>query len=110
MKPSYLEATFEVQLKAHKLTDYTPEYQFCPDRKWRFDFCFEKRRLAIEIEGGTRLKSRHTSCLGFHNDCDKYNRAAFMGWRVLRFDAEHVKSGEAINLVADFLSDQNRDT
>jgi hypothetical protein len=31
--------------------------------------------VAAEIEGGTFTKSRHTTGIGFHNDCEKYNAA-----------------------------------
>lgn len=104
MSKSYLEAMFDVHLKAHKLNNFEPEYKFCPDRKWRFDYADIERKLAIEIEGGTRRKSRHTNFKGFHEDCNKYNKAALMGWLVLRFDSEHVKSGEAIRIVYQYLS------
>jgi hypothetical protein len=30
-------------------------------------------------------KSRHTSVTGFTNDCEKYNAAQLLGWKVLRY-------------------------
>ena len=106
MKQSHLEAEFALHLKAYRLTGFKTEYQFCDERRWRFDFAIPDPdiMLAVEIEGGTRNKSRHTSFDGFHNDCDKYNTAALMGWIVLRFDSKHVNSGVAIRTVSNFLS------
>lgn len=97
---SALEEQFVQQLKAYKITGWQREYRFHATRRWRFDFAFVALKLAVEIEGGTQSrKSRHTSPEGFHNDCDKYNAAGFAGWTVLRFTAEHVRSGEAIDQV-----------
>lgn len=62
-----------------------PEYRFCQDRKWRFDFAFPAHKVAIELEGGAYTQGRHTRGNGYEGDCEKYNRATSEGWRVLRF-------------------------
>jgi len=54
----------------------------------------------VEIEGGTRFgKSRHSRGDGFERDARKYNAAALLGWRILRFTTAMVISGEAIDVV-----------
>lgn len=65
-------------------------------KDWRFDFAFKHQKVAVEVEGGTFTGGRHTRGTGFENDCDKYNAATIAGWRVLRFTAKHVNSGEAL--------------
>ncbi len=56
--------------------------------------------IAIEIEGGTRFgNSRHSRGSGFERDCEKYNLATSLGWRVYRFTTAMVERGEAINLL-----------
>jgi len=75
--------------------EYVREYRFHPVRRWRFDFAFEGK-IAAEIEGGTYSRGRHTRGSGFIKDCEKYNTAAAMGWRVFRFPGEMVKDGSAI--------------
>ena len=71
-------------------------------KDWRFDFCFPDQSVAVEIEGGIFIKhgkSRHTTGAGYVGDCEKYNNAVLLGWRVLRFTDKHVKSGQALAMV-----------
>ena len=98
---SYLEKIYVVSLRSTGITGWTTEWKFHPHRRWRFDVAWPDLKLAVEIEGGTyskRGKSRHTTGEGFHEDCEKYNAAALLGWRVLRFDSRHVLSGDAVNV------------
>lgn len=53
-------------------------------RKWRFDFAMPDFMTALEVEGGTWGRSRHTSGKGFAADCEKYNAATKQGWQVYR--------------------------
>lgn len=62
-----------------------PEYRVCADRRWRFDFAYPDKKIALEYEGGTWSKGRHTRGAGFAKDCEKYNRATVDGWMVLRY-------------------------
>lgn len=66
---------------------WTREYQFLEDRKWRLDFAFPSLLIAVEIEG----RGRHQTIAGVRADCDKYNRAAELGWRIFRFPATDIK-------------------
>lgn len=75
------------------------EYPFAVGRKWRFDFAFVNERVAVEIEGGTWNGGRHTRGSGFVKDCEKYNHAALLSWRVFRFTPSMVASGNAIDTV-----------
>lgn len=85
MTKTDLERHFEtlwIQLGGSELVS---EYQFTPDRRWRFDFASPDKMLGIEIEGGMWSKGRHTRAMGYTNDCEKYNAATLLGWRVFRF-------------------------
>ena len=64
------------------------ELQFHPDRKWRFDYAFPSRKIAIEIDGAIWTLGRHNSPRGYLNDMEKLNTAASMGWLVLRFSTD----------------------
>lgn len=71
------------------------EYRFHPGRKWRYDFAWPSKKVAVEIEGGVWTKGRHTRGSGFLGDMAKYNEAARLGWRVFRFQPKDLKTGVA---------------
>lgn len=75
---------------------FIQEVRFCTERKWRFDyvladcdFQIHRAKVAIEIEGGVFRKGGgcHQRAGRFLSDMEKYNEAAIMGWKVLRFPA-----------------------
>jgi very-short-patch-repair endonuclease len=69
------------------------EYKFHPERKWRFDWCVPTLKIAIEFEGGIHDRNgSHTSIKDINRDMEKYNAAASLGWKVLRFSAVNYKS------------------
>jgi len=61
------------------------EYRFHPKRRWRFDLAWPEQKVAVEIEGGGWVRGRHHRPAGYRQDCEKYNAAVLMGWRVLRY-------------------------
>lgn len=72
---------------------YEVEHLFWEGRRFRFDFAVPMSgfKLAIEYEGIMMVpggKSRHTTIVGFSQDSVKYNRAALLGWTVLRYTAK----------------------
>lgn len=79
------------------------EHAFAKPRRWRFDFAWPAQRVALEVEGATWSGGRHTRGSGFAADCEKYARAAVLGWRVIRATGCQVKSGEAAGWVHDAL-------
>jgi len=87
----------------------TPEYQFHAVRRWKFDYAFIEKRVALEIEGLVRHaghgsgKSRHTTNAGYTEDCVKYSTAASMGWLVIRVTEEMILDGTAIRLFCEAL-------
>jgi very-short-patch-repair endonuclease len=78
------------------------EFRFC-ERKWRFDFAFPNRRLAVEVEGGIWNAGRHNRASSIEAEMVKYNTAARLGWMVLRYSTEMVESGQAIAEVLEVL-------
>ncbi len=78
---------------------YVREWQFCKPRGWRFDFAFLAKMVAVEIEGGTWTAGRHNRGSGYEADLEKYNQAALMGWKVLRYTPAMVHTGTAIDEV-----------
>lgn len=88
-----------------------PQREFMFDtenkRKWRFDFAWPEKKLAVECEGVTsygKSLGRHQTAKGYSADLDKYNAATMQGWHILRFNQEHVKSGQAVSMIMVFLA------
>jgi hypothetical protein len=81
------------------LPEPTPEHYFALPRKWRFDWAWPDRKIALEQEGGAWTGGRHTRGKGFLNDMEKYNAAALAGWLLIRATPQMVNSGEAIELL-----------
>ena len=79
------------------------EWRFHPTRRWRFDFAYPEQRVAIEVEGGIFVQGRHARGTGILGDLEKYNAATLLGWRVLRFAAQHIRSGEAVAVIREAL-------
>jgi len=80
------------------------EYMFAaPGNKWRFDYAWPSLRIALEVEGGLYMKhaSGHRSVTGVLRDMTKYNRAAAMGWFVIRCQPETLLQWATINNVVD---------
>ncbi len=83
------------------------EFRFC-ERRWRFDFAWgifaigfvcgmplmlRTVNVAIEIDGGVWIQGRHSRGKGQIEDMAKLNRAAVLGWRVLRCTPQQLESG-----------------
>jgi len=67
------------------------EYRFAPGRRYAFDFAWPESRVALEIEGGTYTNGRHVRGSGYRHDCEKYNLAAALGWRVFRATSDMLR-------------------
>ena len=82
---SQLEDVFDMWLTQHPdIPAPVSEYKFHPKRRWRLDRAWPEHKVAVEIEGGLYKGGRHQTLVGFTNDCEKYNAAAMLGWRVYR--------------------------
>jgi len=103
-KRSKLELKAATVLNKAGIKHFEEEYRFC-ERKWRFDFAFVEEKIALEIEGGIWKGSvgGHTSGTGYTKDCEKYNTATVMGWKILRIVDSQIASGQMVNWVRDLL-------
>lgn len=101
----------EEQITASGLPEPETEYAFAAllGRRWRFDYAWPALRIALEIEGAVfgraikgedgkvyRVGGRHSTGAGLQNDAFKYNRAAILGWLVVRATTTMVRDGHAI--------------
>ena len=91
-----LELTLAHQLRALGLTDgMRTQVAFHPTRKWRFDFCWPDRMLAMEVDGGTWVGGAHSRGSGQEKDCEKLAAAVILGYRVMRATTNQVKDWTA---------------
>jgi len=113
------EADLATQLEARGLY-FEREHKFCATRKWRADlfvWCANVRigdrvivrnqdwteiewqrvesGVLVEVDGGGGA-GRHGTSRGMRQDAEKQSAAAALGWRVIRLDPSHVKSGKAL--------------
>ncbi|MGE8570783.1 MAG: hypothetical protein ACN6NW_01955 [Acinetobacter amyesii] len=102
--PNEFEAKLALELKALKI-DFEQEFKFHQSRKWRADFHLKGRMILIEVEGGIWSGGRHTRGKGYIGDMEKYNAATMLGYQVIRFSTEQVKSGLAIQQIEKMVGD-----
>lgn len=84
------------------------EYQFHPERRWKFDYFLPDYNIAVEYEGLMYAGDNvgHASISGILRDVEKYNEATAMGIRVFRAHAKNVHDG-SIFLLLEAVKQQN---
>lgn len=95
----YRDTIFLELLRNAEIPEPVAEYRFHEDRKWRFDFAFPEQKIAIEIEGGLWNQGRHNRPASMIKDMEKYNEAAILGWRVLRFEPGQLRKRDTIEMI-----------
>ena len=89
---SSLARTCETLWRAMSGPELVAEHRFAPPRRWRFDFAHLESRIAIECDGGTWSRGRHVRGSGYSKDCEKFNAAAALGWRVWHLTSDMMES------------------
>lgn len=90
---------FCLLLRQHLGIEVVAEHRFHPTRMWRFDYAIPSHRIAIEIDGGVWIEGRHNRPKGYIADLDKFNNAAALGWRVLKFTPQQQHTMKALRMV-----------
>lgn len=101
-QPSKLEKKFSLYWLGIKGQPLVAEHRFCK-RMWRFDFAHPKTKVAIEIEGGTWVGGAHSRGAHYRSDCEKYNAATKLGWRVFRLTTDMITTSN-LEEIADFIA------
>lgn len=88
-----LVTIFDTALRLSNIPEPEREYTFAAEanRRWRFDYAWPDKRIAVELEGGVWQGGAHQRAARFNSDCDKYNNAAVNGWTVLRYTRYHMR-------------------
>ena len=106
-KQAEIRDVFTVICKTDIGVECVKEFQFHPQRKWRFDYAIPEHKIALEVEGGVWTYGRHTRPQGFLGDIEKYNMATLMGWRIFRTTPENLYRLATINLLKKAISGIN---
>lgn len=77
------------------------EHRFHPTRKWRWDWSWPERKLAIEVDGGVWTRGKHGRGAGIVQDHAKQNAAVALGWRVMRCTPRDLTDPAFARLVAE---------
>ncbi len=108
---SRLEAEWDLIARAFGLPEAVPEYRFARHvgRQFRFDRAWPGAKVAVELEGGVWSRGRHVRPKGYRVDCEKYNLATMLGWRVLRFTGDMLRKDPAscTAMVAELLGEKD---
>lgn len=97
---SRMEEELAARIRAACLPEPHRQYPFATDvgRRHRFDFAWPEWKVAAEVDGGTFM-AKHGVAVGHHSslrDYRKRNLAAKLGWRVLAYRPEMIRSGDAV--------------
>jgi very-short-patch-repair endonuclease len=97
---SVLEETFALQIRQLGLPAPEREYEFDPEHHYRADYAWPPQQVLVELEGHA-----HRAHVGrYMSDIRKYDRAAELGFCLLRFTRRDVvKSWVAVEYVRDLL-------
>jgi hypothetical protein len=69
------------------------EVRFHATRKWRFDFAWRHKGVAVEVNGGAFVGGRHTRGMGAVKDWEKLNAAQLVGWKVFQVTPQQITNG-----------------
>ena len=94
--------------RSMRIPEPVPEYHFAQSisRRWRFDYAWPLRKLALEVEGGLWTNGRHSRGKGAIADLEKYSEAAILGWRLLYCTPAEMHNGVALDRVIRALTDR----
>lgn len=83
-KPNRYEPTVRACCKAVGLPMPDPEWVFAMPRRWRFDFAWPDKKVALEVDGGMWVQGRHSRGSGLLLEHEKMNAAASRNWLIFR--------------------------
>lgn len=102
---SQLEDALLWQMQLAKLPAPELQHRFAAPRRFRFDFAWPDRMVAVEVQGGQWVQGRHNRPAGYAKDSEKMRLAMDLGWRVYPFTGDDVKSGLALEHITRVLSE-----
>jgi hypothetical protein len=94
MSKKTLETELNLFCRAYNLT-LANEFRFDVSRRWKADYYILEFNCLIEFEGmgGNHWTGMggHQTITGYTANCEKYNRASLMGFKLLRYTVKNSK-------------------
>lgn len=90
--------------KAQGLPMPEAEHKFHPVRRWRMDWAWPDRKVALEVDGGVWIRGKHGRGSGIVKDHEKQNHAAALGWRILRVQPKDLLAPSTFEYVRSALT------
>lgn len=98
---SKIEELLAQQISTVGLPAPVREYRHIPGRKYRLDFAWPDRLIAVEVQGMVhRIKER------FEADIEKRAESLLAGWTVLEVSGASIRDGRAIGWIEKLLRRQ----
>ena len=72
-------------------------------RKFRFDYAWPDKKVALECDGGIWTQGRHTRGAGWLKDMEKFDAAAILGWRVIKRAPQNLNSSGTFSVLEQLL-------
>ena len=93
--------TIRMLCKANGLPEPEFEFEFCPGRKWRFDWAFSVpgQYVYVEVQGSLFTGGRHTRGAALLKEYEKINAASERGWVPVFVTPQQVESGEVFTIL-----------
>ena len=110
LSKSRLEDVLLNRIRIARLPEPLREYRFAKHigRRYAADFAWPLDQLLVEVEGGIFSGGRHTRGAGYEEDLNKYNLAALLGYRVLRFSERQITDGVAVQCIESALRNDGK--
>ena len=91
---SAIEEIMAIDLALSKLPPAVRQYRYLPDRKFRADFAWPDRMVALEVDGAVhRIKG------SFNKSFERAYLLQLAGWTVLHVGREQIISGQALSWI-----------
>lgn len=96
------------QLRIARLPAPETEVRFHETRRWRFDYAWPDKKIAIEYQGGIFYGGiGHNGIKGSKRDCLKFSSATALGWKLFLINADMVRDGSAFGFIQDALASRD---
>ncbi len=95
----YNPAVVTAFFREHGITEPTYEFQFCPDRRFRFDLAWVPQKIYLECDGGLFSGGAHVRGAALLREQEKRNLASSLGWRGVWCTPQTITTKETADLV-----------